>query len=362
MASSPSSRLIGTSRRARGSSNHAVDASLTPGRLARPARVLAWVRRWGISVASFIGGCLTLFVFRRGLPNAGWIMGYLVITGFLFGVITQVRQPLLARGRRIIVTAADYTIQTFYHGLLLFALPAYYASATLTSVNVTFVLLLLALALLATFDPWYQAVVHPRPWFSYVFFLVSTFAALALALPLIGVPPHISLLASAWASVAALGPAIRRARQWPWRRALIVAGVLGVFAASAVHQLRLWVPPAPLTVARATLAWSLNGLEPGEPLVSPVTAADLRRFGGVFAYSAIYAPKSLRQVVVHVWRRDGEVRDVVRLSPVQGGRRQGFRTYSHKTGFPANPAGQWTVDIMTGSGQLIGRLGFTVVE
>jgi len=294
-----------------------------------------------------VGGCLTLFVFRRGLPAVGWIIGYLVLTGLLFGVITQVRQPLLERGKRIIVTAADYTIQTLYHGLLLFALPAYYASATLDSTNIVFVGVLLVLALLATFDPWYQAVVHPRAWVQDVFFVVSTFAALALALPLIGVPPHISLRASAWTSVAALAPAMRRARHWPWRRALVVAGVLGIAAAVAVGHLRLWVPPAPLTVARAALAWSMTGL---------------RHFGGVFAYTAVYAPRSLSQAIVHVWRRDGAVVDSVELSPVQGGRQEGFRTFSHKTNFPADPAGRWSVDVMTSSGQLIGRLRFAVVE
>lgn len=332
------------------------------GRFVAHPGTLAWIRRWGISVASFIGGCLALFVFRRGLPALGWIIGYLLLMWLLVGVITQVRQPLLARGRGLIVTAADYTIQTLYHGLLLFALPAYYASATLTSVNVTFVALLLVLSLLATFDPWYQAVVRPRPWLNYVFFLVSTFAALAVALPLIGVPPHISLLVSAWVSVAALAPAIRRARQWPWRRALVVVGMLGLGAAVGVSQVRLWVPPAPLTVASAALTWSLDKLEPGERLGSRVSVSDLRRFGGVFAYTAIYAPRSLRQAIVHVWSRDGRVVNVVRLSPVHGGRREGFRTYSHKTDFGAVPVGRWTVDVMTSSGQLIGRLRFRVVE
>ena len=190
------------------------------GRFVAQTSTLAWIRRWGISVASFVGGCLALFVFQRGLPALGWIIGYVLLLWLLVGVITQVRQPLLARGRGMIVTAADYTIQTLYHGLLLFALPAYYASATASSVNITFVALLLVLILLATFDPLYQAVVHPRPWLNYVFFLVSTFAATAVALPLIGVPPHISLLVSAWVSVAALAPTLRRARQWPWGRAL----------------------------------------------------------------------------------------------------------------------------------------------
>jgi uncharacterized protein DUF5924/DUF2914 family protein len=292
----------------------------------------------------------------------GWIIGYLVLTWLLFGVVGQARQLLLERGRRIIVTAADYTIQTLYHGLLLFALPAYYASATLDSINIVFVGLLLALALLATFDPWYQAVVHPRPWLHDVFFVVSTFAALGIALPLVGVPPLLSLRASAWTSVAVLAPVLRRARRWPWRQALGVAGALGIVAAVAVGPLRLWVPPAPLTVARAALVWSMNGLDPGEPLGRRVSVAELRRLGGVFAYSAVYAPRSLSQAIVHVWRRDGAVVDVVVLAPVAGGRREGFRTFSHKANFPDAPAGRWSVDVMTSSGQLIGRLRFRVVE
>jgi len=49
------------------------------------------------------------------------------------------------------------------------------------------------------------------------------------------------------------------------------------------------------------------------------------------------------------------------LSPVQGGRREGFRTFSRKTAFPDDPVGRWTVDVVTASGQLIGRLRFRVV-
>src|SRR5207249_2209189 len=67
---------------------------------------------------------------------------------------------------------------------------------TLTSRNAAFLALLVTLALLATFDPWYRAVVQPRPWLGYVFFVVSIFASLNVALPLVGVPPFPSLIAS----------------------------------------------------------------------------------------------------------------------------------------------------------------------
>ena len=62
-----------------------------------------------------------------------------------------------------------------------------------------------------------------------------------------------------------------------------------------------------------------------------------------------------------MWRQDGHALDVVRLTPVEGGRREGFRTFSRKTAFPADPVGRWTVDVMTGHGQLIGRVRFRVV-
>src|SRR3989449_9462771 len=139
-------------------------------------QALAWLSRWGVSFASLGGGLLTLLVFRRGLPNVGWIVGYLLLLWLLFAVFIEMRQALASseqKSRPLIVSAVDYTIQTLYHGLLLFVLPAYYAAATLTALNGAFLALLVALALLTTLDPWYRAVVQPRPWLSPFLFLVS---------------------------------------------------------------------------------------------------------------------------------------------------------------------------------------------
>ncbi len=325
--------------------------------------VLAWLGRWGISLASLAGGLGALFVFRRGLPHVSWIVGYLLLLWLLFGLLAQVRQALETserRSRRLIVAAADYTIQTLYHGLLLFVLPAYYASATLTSVNAAFLALLAVLALLATFDPWYRALVRPRPWLGYLFFVVSIFAALNVALPLVGLPPFPSLVASAFLAAIGLAPAVRRRRRATWPAAFRATIAAGVVAATLATLGRAWIPPAPLFLARSAIAWDVGSVESIEPLASAVRASELKE-RGLVAYTAIYAPAGLRQPVSHVWRRNGEVLTVVALSPVQGGRREGFRTLSRKTTFPADPAGRWTVDVMTGSGQLIGRLRFRVV-
>ena len=324
---------------------------------------LAWLTEWGVSFASLTGGLATIFFFRRGLPHAAYLVGYLLLLWLLFALLVAMRQPLAESGRRagrFVIHAADYTIQTLYHGLLLFVLPAYYASTTLTSVNVFFFLLLVAMALLVTFDPWYRAIVQPRPWLGYAFFVLSIFAVLNVALPLVGVPPYIALLASAFAASIAVTPVVRRASGRPWRAALRATVALGVIAATLAAVGCVWIPPAPLFMARAAIMWDVLDLDAIEALPPIISAGEVKQ-RGLVAYTAIYAPAGLRQRVNHVWRHKGRVVEVVGLSPVLGGRREGYRTYSRKTSFPAEPEGRWSVDVVTASGQLIGRLRFRVV-
>ena len=326
----------------------------------RLTAVAGWLRRWGISLASLVSGLLALFVFRRELPHVRWIVGYLLILWLLFAIVTHARQALEARGRRLVVTAADYTIQSLYHGVLLFLIPAYWGSTTLTSVNVVFFVILVGLVVLATFDPWYQAVVHPRPWVGLVFFVVSMFAALNVALPLVGVRPDAGLLLAAWMSTVALAPVVRRALDLRWPVTLAGLAVVGVGTAGTAYVARAAIPPAPLALATATLARDVRDSRPVMPLPRTVAPADLA--DGVVAFTAVYAPGELRQPIAHVWRHGGRVVNVVMLSPVRGGRREGFRTWSRKSAFPGDAGGRWTVDVVTTSGQLIGRLRFSVSE
>ena len=320
--------------------------------------LLGWATRWGVSAGSLLGGLAALFVFRRALPHVGWIVGYLILLWFLFTVFTHFRQSLEERGRRLVITAADYTIQTLCHGLLLFVLPGYYASTTFPSVNVWFFLLLVGLALVTTLDPWYRALVIPRRWAGRVLFAVSFFAALNVALPLVGVRPIWALEASAVLSVLALTPGLRRAGG-SWKGAWIRSGSYAVLAAVLLWYLRTGIPPAPLHLARTTAARAVIRLEPVEPVTS-VSAAQLREWGGVVAYTTVYAPAGLREPIAHIWLKDGVVVARIPLTPVRGGRAQGFRTYSRKGDLGPDPVGRWTVDVVTASGQLIGRLRFTV--
>src|SRR4029453_7496388 len=98
-------------------------------------------------------GLVVLFIFRRGLPHVAWIVGYLLLIWLLFVVFTELRAPLLERGQPLVPPPADYTIQTVYHNLLLFVLPAYYAAATLDSPNAIFPAMVAAGAPVTALDP-----------------------------------------------------------------------------------------------------------------------------------------------------------------------------------------------------------------
>jgi hypothetical protein len=316
--------------------------------------------RWFVSVASLAGGLAALFVFRRGLPHVGWIAGYVVVLWLLFAVLTQMRARLEARGRRLVVVAADYTIQTLYHGLLLFVLPGYIASTTLDGVTLPFLLLLAGAALVTTVDPWYRALIHPYPWGARAFFAFAVFAGLNVALPLVGVPPGWALPASAALAGLSLAPAwVERAAAWPV--ALGMATLSALVAALAAWLCLPLIPPAPLHLVNARVVRAVDNLEPVGP-VDRISARELAEWGGLVAFTPVAAPAGLRQPIVHEWRRDGQVVNRVKLpTPVLGGRSSGFRTYSRKSDFPADAHGRWAVDVKTEAGQLIGRLRFTVV-
>jgi hypothetical protein len=319
----------------------------------RPRAWRAFLGRWGISLASLLSGTVTLVGLRRGVPHVGWVLGYLVSLGVLFAVVTRLRPILLARGRRRWVMLGDYTVQTLTHGLLLFVLPGYFASTTLDGATAPFFLLLLGATLLTTIDPWYQALVHPRPWLARLLLAGSLFAGLAVALGLLGVSPGgAALLAAALAgfTVGAGGG--------PWPAGLARRGVVALASLAAAWLALPAIPPAPVSLVRPTITRGLVDREPQAPLTR-IGLAELRAGEGLVAFTPVAAPPGLAAAIDHVWRHEGRPVLTVRLL-VQGGRAAGFRTFSRKSDFPPDAVGRWTVDVRTAAGQLVGRLRFAV--
>jgi hypothetical protein len=159
-------------------------------------------------------------------------------------------------------------------------------------------------------------------------------------------------------SVIALSPLAWRAPREVRREALAVTAVTAVTAGFVLSHAVAWFPPVPLQLTRVTFAKGVLDLEPVEP-VSRVSLSELGANGGVVAFSAVAAPAGLRDGIQHVWRKEGKVVDRIALA-VRGGRAAGFRTFSRKADLGPNPLGTWSVDVLTASGQLLGRARMTV--
>jgi len=320
---------------------------------------LRWVEKWGISTGSLMSGVLTLLVFRRGMEYFPWFVGYLLLLWLVGVAFAQVRQELATRGRRVISMVVDYTVQTLFHGLLLFLLPIYYASTTLTSRNVLFLILLAAAAILTAIDPWYKVVMLQFRRIEILLFGFGLFASLNVAFPLLRVQSTWALILSGIVSMVALTPAFRRGVDASWWDRLFRAGMWAVIVALLLWPVRGWIPPVPLQLTRATFAKSVDRLEPEQP-VSNLSVDEVRTWQGITAYTAIAAPAGLREPIYHVWRKDGTIVAKIPLSPISGGRPGGFRTYSRKTDLGPNPAGSWSVDVLTAHDRLVGRIRLVV--
>jgi len=314
-----------------------------------------------VSIGSLALGLATLFVFRRGLPHVSWVVGYLLLLSLVLTVLAEVRAPLEKRGRHLVVGAGEYLLQTLCHGLLLFVLPAYYSAATVTSPNAALLVLLAVGALLTTIDPWYRSLVHPRPWLRCVLLGLAMFAGLNVALALVGFRPIVAAVAGAGLTGIALAPALRRPGRGGLVPAIGRAAALAGVAMAAVWIYPVWVPPAPLFMARAVVARDVVDLDPVDVVDRVVNSATILHWGSLAAYTAVYAPAGIRQSIEHAWFRDGvRVARIPLAAPVMGGRREGFRTFSRRRGWHPPIAGRYRVDVVTTSGQLVGRLAFIV--
>jgi len=328
--------------------------------LAERYRWVRWATRWGLSLLSLLSGIATLVIFRRGTEHFPWILGNLLLLWVGGVVFAQLRQALKARNRPIMRVAVDFTLQSLHHELLLFLLPIYYASTTLSSRNLWFFALHLTATLFTGIDPWYRAMVlRQSPWVGHLLFGFGLFASLNVGLPLIRVRSGWALLLSAILSVLAVIPAFRRGFHLSWRNAILVATLLGFLAATIIWSVRSWIPPAPLYLSGATFARSVEGLQPVEP-VHMVSVAGLQAWGGLACFTAISAPAGLREQIYHVWWKDGTPVTRIALSPIRGGRPGGYRTFSKRSDLGADLAGRWRVDVLTAEGQLIGRVRLAV--
>ncbi|GAA4330672.1 DUF5924 family protein [Pigmentiphaga soli] len=326
-------------------------------------RVLALVQRYPgvIAAFGFVSGIVSFFTVERHEAFARGI-ALIMIASWLWLVVENSVRQLVARrfGLNVPIPLLRYFTQMIHQEGLFFVLPFLYTSTTWLSGQAVFTGLAGACAVVALVDPLYNHWLSPRRWVFLAFHAFTLFTVLLTALPLVlrlptGLSYELALGAAvlmSYPSVADLMTGLSRRRGYAMAAALLALGAVGWFV-------RHWVPPSTMWLAEEaiTTRFDTQAMAPGED--RRVLTLDDLGADGLYAYTAISAPLGLRERVYHVWLHDG--REQLRLPlDIQVGRKQGYRAWSHKQNFGADPAGRWEVRVMTEEGQMIGQMRFRV--
>jgi hypothetical protein len=224
-----------------------------------------------------------------------------------------------------------------------------------------FTALLMLAAFISIVDPIYYRWLAPRRWLYFMYHGVTLFAVLLTALPIIlHLPTPQSYLWSLLIAISLTLPNVARSLKLVWWKrggAIVLLAAATILVGLLVRPL---IPPATLWLTEVAITDQVN-TEDRSPvnIFKTVDVEQLRQ--GIYAYTAIHAPRGLNERIYHVWIHNGRVIDKVALD-ISGVREAGYRSWSRKQNFPENPVGRWKIQVMTEANQVIGVLRFQVVD
>ncbi len=336
--------------------------------------MIGWLRRhgnklWWLHSAWAMGlGVFVVTFAREGFDHARWLTVSLVavwlVTLTLFRVFGSGRDRQLdSDGARVGYLVMTYVLKNLYQGMLFFALPFYWESATLDAPNAGFVAALAACALLSTADLVFDRVLMRFRVVAATFYVFVLFAALNLAVPALvpGVDPVHGVYAGAAAAAVAFFTLHMPPSGWRSGRgilALVLGALAAALSAGAAPEV---IPPVPLRVVQAGVGFETL---PDGRLTATFVRLHSSRLAPVTAVIDIARPAADPRTtdLKVVWRREGH--PIERATPrVDWGATTGaLRLRASFDGWPDVPAGRWSADVVTTSGQLVGRARFTVFE
>lgn len=326
-------------------------------------RIIELLKRYPgvIALGGFLSGVGSFILVDRQASLASWI-AVLLLVSWVWLMLESTLTRLFTRTfkREIPQPLLRYATQMIHQESLFFVLPFFFITTTWNSGQSIFTGLLGAAGLVSIIDPLYYRWLAPRRWLFMALHTLTLFAALLTALPII---LHLTTAQS-----FKLALIIAMALSFPslvssfpvsnWRRGVALV-IITLAVGGGGWLLRSWVPPATLWMTEVAVSTEVINREPGDSLDK--IAASRIRSSGLYAYTAINAPRGLNERIYHVWQKDGQEVDRIALD-IHGGRKEGYRAWTHKQNFPPNPVGRWQVRVLTEDGQVIGVLRFKVVE
>ncbi|MBB2494389.1 DUF5924 family protein [Aquipseudomonas ullengensis] len=328
-------------------------------------RLLALMQRYPglIALFGFASGVASFILVDRQ-ARAGEVIAVLMLLSWVWLLLEGLLTRSAARwlGLEVPPGLLRYLTQMIHQESLFFALPFFFITTAWNSGQLVFTSLLGAAALVAIVDPLYYKWLAARRWLYLAYHTVALFAVLLTALPLIvhlttAESYRLALGAALLLSFPSLASTLRIQQWWRW----LALGGLILLLGGAGWLAQRWIPPATLWLTEMAVTSEMDNLNraPGASL-EQISSAQLRS-GGLYAYTSISAPRGLNERIYHVWRRDGVEMDRIALD-INGGRKAGYRAWTHKRNFPSEVAGDWQVQVLTEGGQQIGVLRFSVSD
>ena len=325
------------------------------GRLARIHEALHRYR-FVLAPISFATGVASFLLVQRQERVAQWLALLLLATWLL-----SVAEAALPQRLRVPQGLLRFVTQQAHQEAFFFSLPFLLRTTSWHSGQAIFTGGVALAALCSMWDPLYFGQIAARRWLYFAFHALAVYVVMLVALPLLLQLTTTQTLALAAIAVGLLAaPSLARneteqrgAPQW----LLMFAGAAAL--AGLTWLARPWVPSATLWVGDAIISAEFDVTQKTPGLARDLIDLDTLQKDGVYAYTAIRAPRGLRETVYHRWLHNGHEEAKVPLE-ILGGREEGYRAWSHKSGFPPDPAGKWQVQVVTESGQLIGLVRFRV--
>jgi hypothetical protein len=328
-------------------------------------RVVALIQRNPglVAIFGFASGLASFLLVERQAELAQ-VLATVMLVSWLWLILENILREQIARwfGFELPPPLLRYATQMIHQESLFFVLPFFFITTTWNSGQALFSGVLAVAALVSIIDPLYYKWLAPRRWLFLAYHTLALFAVMLTALPIIFklTTPQSYQLALATAVILSFPSLIGiiTVQRW-WRGVLLVGLTLALGATGWLA--RSWVPPATLwlTEVAVTTEFDDQNRAPGTRL-KQLSVAQLQN-QGLFAYTAINAPRGLNERIYHVWRHNGRAGEHIALD-IHGGREKGYRAWTHKQNFPSDPVGNWQVQVMTEAGQMIGVLRFKVVE
>ncbi len=317
-----------------------------------------------------LGLGISIIVFaQKGFAHARWLSislggAWVVLILFFRFFGSGSNRALEGRGAKLRFFVMTYVLKNLYQGMLFFLLPFYWRSATYETPNQWFVVALGLCAFLSTLDVVFDQVLMRWKMAASLFYFVTLFACLNLVIPAL-LPNSRSLVTmTAAAAISAISFWLMHVPLRQLQRPLVVVALVGwtMGAVLGVYFGRSFVPPVAMYVSYGAVGPEL--LSDGR-LAIEAHRLHHSLIRDLYAVTDVMVPGGKGDRLLHVWNHDGkEVARVTGVDPRADGPMGTVRLRSQvpSEALESDPVGEWTVDVLTQDGQLIGRTAFEITQ